>query len=221
MSISADRITPSALRLAALLLAVIPAASAQTPAPATVQAPAAAPARRPAGAAPAVAPAAKPGTPPAAVPAAAPPLPDPPIPTQHATQAGMGRCTPAIDQLSRMALNVPYNAQSTWNQAAPADHVFQSVAGVKNPKNNPAGGMVAIIAAPVSNETCDAVAMEVYPLAGSCADVQKLLTKGGEIETALEDIRVITDAQKRRLFLMPGAANTCVAISINSFYGNK
>ncbi len=203
---------PAAWAFAALaLLATVPA-QAQAPAPA--------PARRPPAAAPAApAPGApRPGTPQAA---AVPALPEPPIPTQHAVQAGLGRCVPAVDQLARMALGSPYNAQSTWNQTAPADHVFQSVAGVKNPKNNPPGGMVAMVVAPVTAETCDAVAVEVYPLAGSCADVQKLMMKGGEIETALEDVKVITDPQKRRLFLMPGASNTCVAVSVNSFYGNK
>lgn len=170
-------------------------------------------------AAPAAAPATPaPGARPAAAPVA-PVLPEPPIPTQHANQAGMGRCVPAIDQLARSALGVPYNAQSIWNQAHPAEHVFQSVAGLKNPKNNPSGGMVALIGAPVGNEGCDAVAVEVYPLAGTCAEVQRVMAKGGEVETSLEDIKVISDPQKRRLFLMPGFGNSCIAVSVNSFFG--
>lgn len=194
MSNRTDQTASLALHMVALVLAIVPAAWAEPPA-----GPAATP-------------------PPAA---AAPTLPDPPIPTQHAIQAGMGRCTSAVDQLSRMALNMPYNAQSTWNQTAPADHVFQSVAGVMNAHNNPPGGLVAIVAAPVPGETCDAVAMEVYPLAGSCDDMQRLLTRSGTVETALEGIKVLADAQKRRVFLMPGASNTCVAVSVKSFYGNK
>lgn len=159
-------------------------------------------------------------TPPARpAPATALALPEPPIPAQHAAQAGITRCVPAVDQLARSALTSPYNAQSTWNQSNPSTHVFQSVAGVRNAKNNPPSGMVAIIAAPVATEGCDAVAVEVYPLAGTCADVQKLAAKGGETETSLEDIRVITDIQKRRLFLLPGYGNTCIAVSVNSFFG--
>jgi hypothetical protein len=129
--------------------------------------------------------------------AAAPPpvLPDPPIPTQHITGAGIKQCVGAVDQVSKAALLTEYNAQSLWNQANPSQHVFQSVAGIKNTRNNPSTGMVAIIAAPTAADKCDAVAVEVYPLAGTCTDVQKLMAKGGEVETSLEDLKVITDAQ--------------------------
>jgi hypothetical protein len=139
---------------------------------------------------------------------------------QHIAQAGIGQCGQAMSQVSRATLITAYNAQSLWNQAAPTQHVFQSVAGISNPKNNPSDGLIAIVAAPLAAEKCDIVAVEVYPLAGSCSDVQKLMAKGGEVETSLEQIKVLTDAQKRRLFLMPGFANTCIAVSVNSFFGN-
>ncbi|HYZ23651.1 MAG TPA: hypothetical protein VE690_16000 [Rhodopila sp.] len=131
----------------------------------------------------------------------------------------MGRCVRAIDQLSRAELGTPYNAQSIWNQADPAGHVFQSVAGVRDARNNPSSGVVAIIAAPVANDACDAVTVEVFPLAASCAEAQKVILKGGEVETTLEDVRVLTDSRKRRLMLLPGAGATCIALSFNSFYG--
>lgn len=197
---------------AALLLVAF---AAPLTAQAQAQAPAAAPAATPAprrGAAPVVAAPAKPVPPPP------PALPDPPIPSQHLAQAGIGQCIPGTTQVAQGALAAPSNAQSTWNQVAPTQHVFQSVVGIKNSRNNPPGGMVAIIAAPLPNDKCDVVAMEVYPLAGSCAEVQRVMAKGGEVETALEDIKVITDVQKRRLFLMPGFGNTCVAVSVNSFF---
>ena len=161
----------------------------------------------------------RPGSPAPTPKAPAPALPDPPIPTQHAAQAGMGRCVRAVDQLSRAELGTAYNAQSIWSQSDPGGHVFQSVAGVRNARNNPQAGVVAIIAAPVANNACDAVTVEVYPLAASCTDVQKLILKGGEVETTLQDVRVLTDGQKRRLLLLPGAGATCVALSLNSFYG--
>lgn len=205
---------PSAIgALLALIAAASLQASAQTqppPAPAQPGQPPAA--RRP--------PATPPATPtrPATAPAPVQ-LPEPPIPAQHIAQAGIPQCIPAIDQIARGALTAPYNAQSTWNQSNPALHVFQSIAGIKNPRNNPASGLVALVAAPLTSERCDVVAMEVYPLAGACPDVQKIMTKGGEVETALEDLKVITDPQRRRLILIPGYANTCVAVSVNSFFG--
>lgn len=152
-------------------------------------------------------------------PVVAPTLPDPPIPAQHLVQAGIEQCKTGVDQVSRQALNAPYNAQSVWSQVDPTHHVFQSVAGVKNPKNAPPSGMVAIIAAPLAPEKCDTVAVEIYPLAKSCPEVQKMLARGGEVETSLEDIKVITDLQKRRVFLMPAFNDTCVAVTVNSFFG--
>jgi hypothetical protein len=148
-----------------------------------------------------------------------PTLPEPPIPVQHLARAGIPQCQNNVDALARRALTTTYNAQSMWNVNDPAHHVFQSVAGVHNPKNAPPSGMVAIIAAPLAPEKCDTVAVEVFPLAKNCADIQRLMTKGGEVETGLEDIKIITGTDQRRVFLMPGFGNTCVAVTVNSLYG--
>ena len=165
---------------------------------------------------PPVAPRAAPVAPPAPAPAVV--LPDPPIPVQHLMRAGIPACEAGVNAASRKSLITAYNAQSQWNILDPSHHVFQSVAGVKNARNNPASGMVAIIAAPILDGKCDTVAVEVFPLAKSCADVQRLIAKGGEVETGLEDIRVLIGDDKHRVFLMPAAGNTCVAVTVDTTF---
>lgn len=124
-----------------------------------------------------------------------------------------------IDQLARAAATVPYNAQSIWNPIAPDQHMFQSVLGLSNPKNKPSAGVSALVAAPVASGGCDAVTVEVYPLAVNCEQAATAFAKGGEVRTQLKEVKIVTDAQQRRVILIPGFANTCVAMAVDTVFG--
>ena len=153
---------------------------------------------------------------PAAAPAQPPRLPDPPIPVAQARDAGLGQCAPTLDAMARQTLTQPYDVQSGWARADAGRHVFQSVAAMSNPANKPADGFAALIAAPVTAGGCDGVAVEVFPLAGDCQSAAAFMIKGGQTATPLMNARIMIGAAGARTILLPGAANTCVAISVNT-----
>jgi hypothetical protein len=164
--------------------------------------------------APARAPQAKPADPQPA-PAALPAIP---IPVEHVQNAGIGQCKDMVGKMSREVLTSQYDAQSGWNIKDPADHVFQSVAGVVYPRNIPPNALAALIAAPMGPEHCDGVAVQVYPLAQPCDKVQNFVSANTKPLATLMNIRVVLDARKTRLFLLPGLGKSCIAISVTSYF---
>ena len=163
---------------------------------------------------PAAAPVPTSGPPPAAAPVV---LTNPPLPVVQARQLGLDKCAPMLDSMSRESLTTKYDIQSAWSTAAPANHVFQSVAVLSKPGNVPPDGLAALIAAPLGSGGCDGVIVQIFPLAGDCAEAQKvLLAGGGKTIGALLDGRILLDSAQRRLFLIPGYGNSCIAVAVDS-----
>ncbi len=146
-------------------------------------------------------------------------LPPPPTLVEHAVNAGLGQCANVLEKMSREIIRGPYNVQSGWNLKEPAGHVFQSVAGLRTPGNRPENALAAFIAAPLANSDCDGVAVQVYPLPLPCGAVQDVAQQGGQQIANLEGVRVVLDAKKARLFLLPGGGANCIAISVKSYFG--
>ena len=142
-------------------------------------------------------------------------------PAAHAKNAGLGTCESMIEKMSREVFRGPHAVQSGWNIKDPPNHVFQSVAGLRNPANKPPNALAALIAAPNPLHDCDGVAVQVYPLSVPCAAVQGTAQKGGEQIANLEGVRVVLDARKARLFLLPGGGSTCVVVSIVSYFSGN
>ena len=148
-------------------------------------------------------------------------LPEPPIPVQQVRQVGLTQCAGVVDRMSRESLTRTYDTQAGWNRESPTKHVFQSVAVLNSPQNMPKDGLAAIIAAPTPDGSCDGVAMQVFPLATDCESVQKLMEKGGSTSRPILDTQIMTDRSGKRLFLLPGAGKTCVAVAIDSTFGDE
>jgi hypothetical protein len=149
-------------------------------------------------------------------------LPDPPLPVVQARQLGLAGCAPMLDSMARESLTTTYDVQSGWSPDAPANHVFQSVAVLNRPGNVPPDGLAALIAAPLAAGACDGVIVQVFPLAGDCAGAQKLLLSGGgKTLGPLLNARIMLDANQRRLFLLPGYANTCIAVAVDSRFAPR
>jgi len=146
-------------------------------------------------------------------------LPDPPVPVQQIQQLGVTPCVAVVDKMARGALTSKYDVQSGWNRDAPAEHVFQSVAILNRPENKPPDGLTALIATPTANGSCDGVTMQVFPLAGDCESAQKLLQTGGSAPAPILNAKVLFDRAGKRVFLLPGFANTCIAIAVDSTFG--
>lgn len=146
-------------------------------------------------------------------------LPVPPTPVRQAQEIGLGRCAPVLDRMSRRTLTSAYDVQSGWSRNDPSRHIFQSVAVLNRPGNNPPDGLVALIAAPVTGGACDGVAVQVFPLAGDCQSAQHLILRGGKTVAPLLDARIMQDAGGNRLFLLPGFAQTCIAVAVDTFVG--
>ena len=145
----------------------------------------------------------------------APTVPDP---VTHAKEAGLEACAPMLDKMSKEVFRGPYAVQSGWNIKDPTNHVFQSVAGLRNSANKPPNALAALIAAPNPTRDCDGVAVQVYPVAAPCSVVQDAAQKGGQQLAVLEGVRVILDARKTRLFLLPGVGPNCVVVSVVSYF---
>ena len=164
---------------------------------------------------------AKPQPAPKPVPPAPAPLvlPSPPTPVIDMAEAGVTQCVPMFDQMSRQVLTRAYKAQSGWSKADPSRHVFASIAALSSPGNTPSDGIAALIAAP-REAGCDGVTIQIFPLAGDCPSAAKVMLQSGSTMTPLMNTRVLTDNAGHRIILMPGSANTCVAVSVDTLFGD-
>ena len=145
-------------------------------------------------------------------------LPDPPTPVRQAQDVGLGQCAPVLDLMSRQALTGPYDVQSAWSAGDPSHHVFQSIAALRNPANTPPDGFAALIAAPAEGR-CDGVVVQVFPLAGDCQSAQNVMLQTGKQLGPMLGTRLMLDAKGNRIILVPGFANTCIAISVDTRFG--
>ena len=149
----------------------------------------------------------------------APPLPNPPLPVKEAQAAGIGQCAPILDLMSRQTLTTHYDVQSGWSRADPSHHIFQSVAALNTPGNNPPDGFAALVAAPVTAGGCDGVALQVFPLSKDCPTAQAAMLRDGKLIASLVNARIMVDARGNRVILVPAYNHTCIAVSVNSSFG--
>ena len=145
-------------------------------------------------------------------------LPNPPTPVRQANDLGLTACAPMLAAMSRDTLTSSYDVQSGWHRTDPAGHVFQSVAGLNNPANTPPDSFAALIAAPAGTGGCDGVSVQILPLAGTCDTAQRVIETGGKAAGLLLNARIMLDGAGKRLILLPGFANTCIAISVESHF---
>ena len=148
-------------------------------------------------------------------------LPDPPTPVQRIQQLGITQCVDVcMNKMSRETLNRNYDVQSGWNRDAPAQHVFQSVAVLNSPQSTPQDR---------PDGACRHTDTErfmrrrsrcrIFPLAGDCASVQKLMEAGGNTTRPFINARIMFDTNGKRLFLVPGFGKTCIAVAVDSSFG--
>jgi hypothetical protein len=123
--------------------------------------------------------------------------------------------------MARATLSGRYEVQSGWNRQAPGKHVFQSVAVLNRPQTTPPDAVTALIAAPTGGGSCDGVTLQVFPLASTCEAAQRVIEAGGSVSTPMLNAKIMFDRNNKRIFLLPGFANTCIAVAVDSTFGDK
>jgi hypothetical protein len=143
--------------------------------------------------------------------------PQNPEPVLHATRAGFGPCLSAVERGSASIVDAPHNAFSSWNQGAPNQHAFLSIAIEAYPAATAPRATSIILATP-SATGCDASTVQVFPTARSCAEVEKDLLKSGALAGKLAGLPLYTSNTGGNRVLMPSAGNGCVIIGTNVQY---
>ncbi len=169
---------------------------------------------------------AKKAAPPATAPVASIPIisdvgnlspPEKPEPVLHAKNAGLGPCTSAVERGSASAIDAPHSAFSIWNAGAPSLHAFQSI--VIETYQSPAAPRAAsvILASPSANG-CDTTAIQVFPSARPCIDVERDILKSSAVIGKLAGLPLSRTTAGEPRVLMPTAGNGCVIIGVGVQY---
>ena len=138
-------------------------------------------------------------------------------PLDHARAATLRSCLPAIAETSRLTLDAPHVALSTWSRTDPDQRLFNSVAGLRYDNAAAPRGVSVVTASPNPAHTCDATTVQVQPSALSCAAIRQNL---GPLEAAdLSGIAALTTAAGLRLLLLPTAANGCTVVGVGVYFG--
>ncbi len=138
-------------------------------------------------------------------------------PAQEAAAHGLRQCGGIIDKMVSNSVNGDNAQSSMWRTQDADKHIFQSVIGISQP-GTPPDALAAIISAPLGNGTCDGAAVGIYPLAVDCTTAEAAVKNGGRLLFMLRNSRVMLDANNERLFLLPGANNTCIAVAVKSYF---
>ncbi|MGJ4993960.1 hypothetical protein [Bradyrhizobium sp. HKCCYLR20261] len=142
--------------------------------------------------------------------------PQTPEPVMHAARAGLGPCLPAVERGAASSIDAPHNAVSNWYPGAPNLHAFSSIAAQTYPSAMAPRAASILLATP-SATGCDASAIQVFPTARSCADVEQEFLKSGPAIGRVAGLPVFKMNGGHRL-LMPSAGNGCVIIGLTVQY---
>lgn len=143
--------------------------------------------------------------------------PEKPEPVLHARNAGLGPCTSAVERGSASTIDAPHSALSNWNPGAPNLHAFQSIV-IETYQSSAAPRAASVILASPSATGCDATAIQVFPSARPCIEVEKDILKSSAVIGKLAGLPLYrTNANEHRV-LMPTAGNGCVIIGVSVQY---
>jgi hypothetical protein len=143
--------------------------------------------------------------------------PENPEPVVHARNAGLGPCSSAVERGSASAIDAPHSAFSNWNPGAPNLHAFESIV-IETYQSPVAPRAASVILASPSANGCDATAIQVFPSARPCIDVEKDILKSSVLIGKLAGLPLYrTNAGEHRV-LMPTAGNGCVIIGVGVQY---
>lgn len=143
--------------------------------------------------------------------------PEKPEPVLHARNAGLGPCMGAVERGSASAIDAPHSAFSNWNTGAPNLHAFQSIV-IETYQSPVAPRAASIILASPSANGCDATAIQVFPSARPCIDVEKDILKSSAVIGKLAGLPLYRSNAGEHRILMPTAGNGCVIIGVGVQY---
>lgn len=140
--------------------------------------------------------------------------PDKPEPVLHARNAGLGPCTRAVERGSAAVIDAPHSAFSNWNTGAPNLHAFQSIV-VETYRSPLAPRAASVILASPSANGCDATAIQIFPSARPCAEVEKDILKSSSMIGNLAGLPLYQTSTNQHQVLMPTAGNGCVIVGVS------
>lgn len=140
-------------------------------------------------------------------------------PVQHARNAAVSACLPALQDLSRRAVDAPHVAFSTWNSKAANERLFQSIVSLKYRNKVAPHGISVLVAAPNPQSKCDGATVQVQPSALSCDRIVKNLTRKTKLAVRdLAGIKLIQTSNSMRLMLLPTRGRGCAVVGVGVFY---
>lgn len=145
-------------------------------------------------------------------------------PVQHARNAAVSSCLPALRDLSRIAVDAPHVAFSTWNNQSANDRLFQSIVSLKYSNKIAPRGISVLVAAPNSQSKCDGATVQIQPSALSCEKIARNITgrniagKTRLVTRDLAGITLIQTSNSMRLMLMPTRGRGCAVVGVGVFY---
>ena len=138
-------------------------------------------------------------------------------PVLHAKNAGLGPCTSAVERGSASAVDATHSAFSNWNPGAPNLHAFQSIV-IETYKSSAAPRAASVILTSPSATGCDATAIQAFPSARPCIEVEKDILKSSAIIGKLAGLPLYRSNAGEHRVLMPSAGNGCVIIGVSVQY---
>lgn len=133
---------------------------------------------------------------------------------QHATNAGVKRCSGLFDNMGQSLVgNSEHAAVSNWDENDPDGHAIWSVVGMRftgSEGSQPAGGL--IFAAPSAGEGCEAVLTRIVPSQASCDEVSRHLPEGSSRMTSLHGSEVFRIPSGGASLLVPSETG-CVIVN--------
>lgn len=150
-------------------------------------------------------------------------------PAQHARNADIRRCLPAIDALAKSAIDTGHTAFSTWFPKDADRRMFQSIVGLKYESPVAPHGLSVLIAAPAGPgaETCDGATVQVHPSQIDCAQIAQALPKGANgqpvaskpVHADLSGLTLAQTGASSRIALIPLKPQGCIVVGVGMQFG--
>ena len=139
-------------------------------------------------------------------------------PVAHARSAAISTCLPAISELSRMTLDAPHMALSTWNKTDANDRAFSSIIGLKYENTIAPRALAIMSVSPNAKQSCDGEAIQIQPSTLSCDAIQKNFANPALKAQDLNGVTLIQGDGPLRFALLPTSGNGCTVVAIGTYF---
>ncbi len=139
----------------------------------------------------------------------------------EAEKSGVKACLPLLGDLSRLSIDAPHTAVSTWNKDRPNERMFSAMNFLSYSNATAPRALSIVAATPTPKSHCDGANVRIQPSKLDCSQIAADFKqqKVPDPQAIGDQLLYPPDRFGQRIVLLPAATTGCVVVSTGGYYG--